>query len=208
MRNLFLLRGAPGSGKSTFIKQLNLEPYTICADEVRTLYQGPVINEKGQKVITQKNDKKVWEIIIKILEERMRRGETLIVDATHYRKALLNNYKKLISKYRYRAYIIDFTDIPLEEALKRNAERAAYKRVPEEIIRKMYACFTNDDEANSKFKTITRNEFIEMINSEPCVDYDKYDRIFVIGDIHGCAEPLKNFLNQFDAENEKNENRK
>lgn len=203
MRNLFLLRGAPGSGKSTFIKTLKLEPYTVCADDVRTLYQGPVINEAGQKIITQKNDNKVWNIIMNILEKRMKRGETLIVDATHYRKALLNNYKKLISKYRYRAYIVDFTDIPLEEALKRNNERDEYKRVPEEAIRKMYACFTDDDEANSKFKKITREEFIKMMNAKPCIDYNKYDEVFIIGDIHGCAEPLKNFLIQHNVEDEK-----
>ena len=32
MRTLLLMRGAPGCGKSTFIKQHGLEPYTLCAD--------------------------------------------------------------------------------------------------------------------------------------------------------------------------------
>lgn len=37
MRTLFLLRGAPGSGKSTWVNRNNLEPYTLCADQIRTL---------------------------------------------------------------------------------------------------------------------------------------------------------------------------
>ena len=34
MRNLFILRGAPASGKSTWIKENNLEPYTLSTDQI------------------------------------------------------------------------------------------------------------------------------------------------------------------------------
>ena len=37
MRELYLTMGSPASGKSTFIKEHDLEDYTIVADKVRTL---------------------------------------------------------------------------------------------------------------------------------------------------------------------------
>lgn len=39
MRTLFLLRGAPGSGKSTWVDTNDLETYTLCADQIRTGYK-------------------------------------------------------------------------------------------------------------------------------------------------------------------------
>ncbi len=35
MRTLLLLRGAPGCGKSTWVKEQGLETYTLCADTLR-----------------------------------------------------------------------------------------------------------------------------------------------------------------------------
>ena len=37
MRKIFLLRGAPGSGKSSFIARHHLQPYAISRDEIRLL---------------------------------------------------------------------------------------------------------------------------------------------------------------------------
>ena len=39
MRTIYILRGAPGSGKSTWIKENNLEQYTLSADNIRLMYQ-------------------------------------------------------------------------------------------------------------------------------------------------------------------------
>lgn len=41
MRTLLLLRGAPGSGKSTWIKENKLEQYTLEADLFRNLISNP-----------------------------------------------------------------------------------------------------------------------------------------------------------------------
>ena len=37
MRTLLLMRGAPGAGKSTWIKNHNLEEYTLSPDNIRIL---------------------------------------------------------------------------------------------------------------------------------------------------------------------------
>ena len=204
MKYLFLLRGSAGCGKSTFIRENHLEAWTISPDEIRTMLQSPVLNTDGKLEITNKNDDKVWTIVKDIMESKMARGEMLIVDATHYRNGLINNYKKLIEKYHYRPYIVDFTDIPIETTLARNAEREDYKKVPEEVIRKMYAYFKNGDEISKKYTVISREEFKEMLKKDMSVNYNKYEKIYIFGDIHGCYEPLKKFFTEHDPYNKKN----
>ena len=68
MRTIYILRGAPGSGKSTWIKENNLEQYTLSADNIRLMYQSPVLNTSGNFVITQQNDGQVWKFLFKMLE--------------------------------------------------------------------------------------------------------------------------------------------
>ncbi len=41
MRKLFLMLGSPASGKSTFIKENDLQDYTIEADAVRRIVSNP-----------------------------------------------------------------------------------------------------------------------------------------------------------------------
>lgn len=60
MRQLVLMMGAPGSGKSAFIKEKGLEPYTLSPDAIRVMYQNPVLTEEGVTQITSVNDKYVW----------------------------------------------------------------------------------------------------------------------------------------------------
>ena len=43
MRTLLLLRGAPGSGKSTWIRENNLEQYTLEVDSFRQLISNPIM---------------------------------------------------------------------------------------------------------------------------------------------------------------------
>lgn len=204
MKYLFMLRGSAGCGKSTFIKKNHLEAWTISPDEIRTMLQCPVLNTDGKFEITNKNDDKVWKMVKDIMENKMSRGEMIIVDATHYRKGLIDNYKKLIEKYHYRPFIVDFTNVPLETTLARNAEREDYKVVPEEVILKMYAYFKNCDEISKKYTIISPQQFKKMLKEDISIDYNKYDKIYIFGDIHGCYEPLRKFFALEDLNNKKN----
>ncbi len=202
MRTILLTRGLQGSGKSTWVKENNLEPYTLSADKIRLLMQSPITNIDGNLVISQKNDGKVWKLLFEILEQRMERGEFIVVDATHYKKELLQRYYNLIEKYRYRAFIVDFTDVPLETCLERNSKRDKYKFVPEEVIRKVSAVFELEKqnetcrEVSKKFTIIKPDEVQNMFKKEYLLkNYtDLYEKIVVFGDIHGCIEPLNNYF--------------
>lgn len=203
MRYLFLLRGAPGAGKSTWVRNNRLEPYTLSADNIRQMVAGLSYNLKGEPVIPQEYDGIVWDILMERLEERMDRGEFIIVDATHYRAALLQQYKKLISKYRYRSYVIDFTDTPEQTAMERNRSREPYKTVPENAIRKMYRVFESDrKEVSNRFKTIRPAEAIAMLQEPMLFDYNRYNAVYIFGDIHGCYRPLKAFFDEHPYRND------
>ena len=98
MKYLILLRGLPGSGKSTWVKDNHLEDYTISSDAIRLLFSAPVVSSRqnySQRVITQKNDKKVWDLLHQLVENRIKSGQTTIVDATHLKANAINYYKNL-----------------------------------------------------------------------------------------------------------------
>lgn len=192
MKNLVLLRGAPGSGKSTFIKNNGLKDWTISADEIRLLFQSPVTTIDGGKEISQKNDNKVWDFLYTITEERMKRGEFVIIDATHSRSQWLTRYKELVERYRYRVFAVEFMP-PLEQVLKQNFSRPVLKQVPEEYVKKSYE-FIKMDKLQSWIKTISQEDFLDMFNTMKTFDFNQYEKIHHIGDLHGCYEPFKDYF--------------
>lgn len=196
MQYLVLLRGAPASGKSTFVKDHHLEPYTLSADQIRTQVSSPVLNTDGEFIISQKQDKYVWETLHTMLEKRMQDGCFTVIDATHYKTSLINQYKNLVKRYHYRVYIVDFTNVPYDELIRRNKEREDYKRVPEEVIKKMITCFTDDTEVKKWCTVIKPEEFENTFTIKPIDLTEKYDQVYVFGDIHGCYTCFKNFIDK------------
>ena len=196
MRTLLLLRGIQASGKSTWIKENNLEPYTLSADNIRLNIANPVLTEDGSYEISQKYNKVTWELLYKYLEMRMQNGDFTIIDATHSDLKLLNKYKDLASTYKYTMYCLEF-DVPLEEALKRNKERDSYKYVPERVIERTYETIKNNEKLPSALKKI---ESIDEIINFYTADVNQYEKVVIIGDIHSCAEPLKEALKDFNEE--------
>ena len=193
MRNLVVLRGCPGAGKSTWIKENGLEPYTISPDNIRTMISAPVLTEHNtDATISQENESYVWSLLYEILEKRMQNGDFTIIDATHSRSTDFSRYNSLCSSYRYRKYVVSFTDVPKEVCIERNHKRDAYKRVPDDVIEKMYARFETQ-EKTSGWVNIPRDEFWNTFSNK-IFDYNKYKRIHVIGDIHGCFNPLKEYI--------------
>lgn len=193
MRILLLLRGSAGCGKSTWIEENNLKRYTLCADEIRLLCQGPVMQVDGTLGISQSNDKAVWKMLFSLLEIRMQNGEFTVIDATNSKTAELNRYKEMCETYRYRMYCVDFTDIPIAEVKRRNLNREPLKRVPEEVIDRMYSRFATQ-KIPSGIKVIKPDELDTIWLKR--IDLSAYNRIHHIGDIHGCSTVLQEYLSE------------
>jgi len=157
MKKLIILIGTPGSGKSTWIKEHNLELYTVCPDELRILFSSVEKQTDGEYRISQKHDRIVWDTFYTILTYRLSIGVTTVIDATSSRTKDLNDYKRFADAHGYEMIIIDFTEVPLETCLAQNKMRPAYKYVPEDVIRAIYARYATQQIPNG-VKLVDKND--------------------------------------------------
>lgn len=192
MRYLVFLRGVPGSGKSIFVRENNLEPYTISSDSVRLLLKPPVLSVTGRSVLSQQINHRVWGLIYSLIKSRMENGDFTVLDATNAGNADIAKYRKLVRNYRYKAICVDFSDIPLEVAKERNRKRPEYEVVPEIVIDEMYAIISRQT-VPSFVKVIKPYEFHEKLRYK-ATDFSHYRRIHHIGDINGNYTVLMQYL--------------
>lgn len=137
MKLLIILRGAPGSGKSYFVKQNDLEDLTLSTDKIRLMYSSIYTDKDGRDYITQRFNKRVFELLYKMLEIRMQNGDTTIIDATNTKQSSVSEYLRLAKIYSYTPICIDFSSIDYGKLLEQNKSRASYKFVLEEVIKGM-----------------------------------------------------------------------
>ena len=202
IRTLLICRGAPGSGKSTFIEKHGLKPYTLCPDDIRVMCSSRELQADGRFAVARNNntEKQTWKILFDLLEYRLSRGELTVIDATASKTKDIQQYKELAEQYRYRTYVVDFTDVPLETCLKQNKQRHPDKWVPEDSIRNIYARFANQP-VPSRVEVIKPDELDKIL--EKPIDLSNYKKAVFIGDIHGCYDTLmqySDFKNGLDPE--------
>ena len=155
------------------------------------MHQGPILMPDGTHGISQSNDKSVWATLFTLLEYRMQNGEFTVIDATNSKTSEMNRYKTMCDTYRYRIYCVDFTDIPIDEVKRRNAGRPEVKRVPDEVIDKMYSRFATQ-KIPSGIKVIKPNELDKIWFKS--IDLSEYKKIHNIGDVHGCYSALQYYF--------------
>ena len=197
MRVLLLFRGSAGCGKSTWIKNNFLKRYSLSADDIRLLCHSPMESPNGECTISLKNDNIVWNVLFQILEVRLSKGEFTVIDANNSKTSEMNRYKDLAKKYRYRIFCVDFTYIPIEVVKERNRNRLPkFKIVPDVEIDKMYARFKTQ-KIPSGITVIKPDELYKIWYKK--IDFtNKYDKIHVYGDIHGCYTVLtESLLSQY-----------
>lgn len=192
MRYLVFLRGIPGSGKSTFVRENNLTPYAISSDRVRILLKPPVLSIAGMFMLSQKINPRVWGLIYSVMKCRMEDGDFTVLDATNAGNADISKYRKLVKDYRYRAFCVDFSDVPLEIAKKRNMKRPAYEIVPETVIDEMYSIISTQ-KVPSFVTVIKPGEFHEKLQYRT-VDLSQYRKIHHLGDINGNYTALMKYF--------------
>lgn len=191
MRTLLLFRGAPGCGKSTYIEQNGLKPYTLSADDIRCMCQSQILTPEGTEGINQSHNSQAWKMLYQLLETRMKLGEFTVVDATNSKTCEMQRYKDMAKNYRYRVFCIDMTSVPIEEVKRRNKQRPVYKVVPDEVIDNMYARFATQQIPSSV--TVLRPDELDRIWIKP-LDFSHFKKIHHIGDIHGCCSVLKDYI--------------
>ena len=181
------MRGAPGSGKSTFIEMYSLEKYTMCPDTLRIFYNNPTMSESGIPKIDQSNDNRVWELVYEMLENRMKSGDFTIIDATNSTYKNTKKFFDLAEKYEYEVYYYTM-ETSLDNCLTNNGDRPIYKSVDKNIIERIFKSI--EESPIPKGRPISKKELVADVVSDPeCLD-GKYDRVVVIGDVHSCNTAL------------------
>lgn len=193
MRTLLLLRGSAGCGKSTWIEQHGLKPYTLCADDFRMMCAAPKLSVDGSMYIDPTNDNQVWSLLFQALETRMKNGEFTVIDATNSKTSEMNRYKVLCEQHKYRIFCVDFTDIPIETVKERNRSRPELKQVPDDAIEKMYSRFETQKIPSGI--TVLKPDELDRIWMKK-IDLSSYKKIHVIGDVHGCFTALNECMEE------------
>jgi predicted kinase len=123
---IILTLGLPASGKTTWATQFALENsyMNICKDDIR--YANPNIKEK--KVIELRDTKTV---------EMLERGISVIWSDTNFNPIHKARAEELRKQFNAVVEIKDFTNVGLEECIKRDIPRGT-KAVGEKVIKKMY----------------------------------------------------------------------
>lgn len=190
MRNLLLLVGAPYSGKSTYIKNNCLEEFTISLDGIRLLLNGTTEDCEGNNILEVNNSAgKVISMYNQILENRLNSGVFTVLDNMNISPKEISNIKSIADKYDYKVYYIDFRGVPLETLLGRSRLTGIVKK---EVIEDKY-----NKGKDLKIPFIKLESIYDLDDYYGPKKYDwdpKYEKVYFIGDIHGCKDPLMEFL--------------
>ena len=218
-RLLFLLAGAPGSGKTTWIndnEQLtnnNVESW----DAERASYGNPAITLDGQEVLSLTRSEQLAAIntVAERVRTKMARGDTIFIDNTNTRWSNMKSFVRDARKWGYTVFLVDVQgDLMLEEIKERNRGRVGYKRVPDKVVERHYRNhlqFRRDwckiiAQSTPECKNVVRGwitpEDVEEKLEIPVQNFSGFERVMIVGDVQGCGDELEQLINQVHSETE------
>ena len=171
MKNIKLLIGISGSGKSTYSHELwktNPSDFVIInRDKIRELlfgYTESDIYNYYQRNDIVKLEKKVTKYEDTLIYEALEENKTVILDATHLEK-------KYIERHEYWNVPIELIwfDTNLDEAVERDSFRS--RKVGKDIITKQYNKYINLKKSLEHYKFIPYS-IKQDLNLPPCILYD------------------------------------
>lgn len=140
MSMLYMLCGIPASGKSTWARKMlekNRDWAYISRDEVRFT----IIKEEDDYF---SKEKQVFQKFVSQISSLLDNPEIpcVIADATHVNESSRSKLIHAINSCRKTKtplkIVMVFFDTPLEECLRRNAERKGRARVPDKVMEQMF----------------------------------------------------------------------
>jgi len=130
-KNTFIVMvGLPGSGKSTYVAELEKDGYVVHAsDRVRA--------EMGDET-DQKHNGEVFDILYKRVKDDLAAGKNVVLNATNLRRKNRRHLLRMLERIScYKKCVIAAT--PFEECICNNAGRE--RQVPEHVLWKMLGNF-------------------------------------------------------------------
>ena len=131
MFRLIATRGLPASGKTTFARRLQPGVVRVNRDDLRRMMH-------GERLFTQWAEGQVTKVQRAQVEALLAARVSVCVDDTNLRSRTLRDWAELAQQYGAAFEVHDFTDVPLEECLRRDAARPEADRVGEAAIRRLH----------------------------------------------------------------------
>jgi predicted kinase len=134
---LFVLRGLPGSGKTSTARELvneaieTLGVTRVSRDDFRTMFHGGRlgVGRQEQMVTVAMN-----AVIGKLLDL----GTDVIVDSTNLRDSDIFAFEKIAAAHNARVHVLDLRDVPVTECIHRDSLRQGAAQVGADVIRGMF----------------------------------------------------------------------
>ena len=134
MARLITTRGLPASGKTTFARKLQPGVVRVNRDDLRRMLH-------GERLFTQWAEAQVSTVQRAQVEALLRAGVDVCVDDTNLRARTVRDWAELAARFGATFEVHDFTDVPVDECVRRDADRPEPDRIGEEAIRRMHARF-------------------------------------------------------------------
>jgi predicted kinase len=145
-QRLFVLRGLPGSGKSTVAREMvanmttydkgkatNIQLVAVSRDDFRKMFNGRRLGlPRQEQLVTIAQD----ATILGVLEA----GCDVIVHNTSLRDSDIRHFARLAAQAGAEMHVVDLRGlVSLEECIRRDALRTGDASLGEDVIRKMHA---------------------------------------------------------------------
>jgi predicted kinase len=131
MSRLIITRGLPASGKTTFARKLQPGVVRVNRDDIRRMLH-------GERLYTPWAEGQVTAVQRTTVEVLLRAGADVCVDDTNLRPRTVREWADLAAHLGATFEVHDFTDVPVDECVRRDADRPESERVGEEAIRVMH----------------------------------------------------------------------
>jgi predicted kinase len=130
-----MLVGIPGSGKSTYAKQIIAKDPSnwvrVNNDDLRAMMNGSVWSQDYEKMITDARNY--------LIRDALKRGKNVIIDNLNLNRRHFDDVCKIAKSVNADIQVFEKAFyIELEEALERNAKREGAARVPDDVIKKWW----------------------------------------------------------------------
>ena len=191
MKKMLLMRGAPGSGKTTAIAEAGLTDYVVSMDDIRATFAPSVPTTTGATYALHHTiQKKVATFALDAVTYLAQMGQTIVIDALNLRIRDQNRYITIAHRYGYEVYLYDAQgQISDEDLLARNASRPATDQIDPAVVVKKAAEGRQRWLAPGVTEVSSVREFADML-TYPVHDFDRYDTVVVVGDVQSCGDQL------------------